>query len=180
MRDQCTTGQERYASGAGCRGPMEGSMDTASLRLAVRLAAGAYAQHSGRRVSVHVALPMTTRAPGPAATDPGALSDSCGTGGSLIPRRVPLLVNRKADQACSHEEQTGNGEREFAVSWWDRLCGTYRPQPALGQMGMDFGLSDERAPLNLGQLLLLPFGGSAGGSTYAGSRLVRAQGGEAV
>src|SRR5262245_11559621 len=22
MRDQCTTGQERYASGAGCRGPM--------------------------------------------------------------------------------------------------------------------------------------------------------------
>jgi len=73
-----------------------------------------------------------------------------------------------------------NSNFGFSVSWWDRLCGTYRPQPALGQMEMDMGLSDYRAPLRLGQLLLLPFGGSAGGSTYAGSRLVRAQGGEAV
>jgi len=73
-----------------------------------------------------------------------------------------------------------NSNFGFSVSWWDRLCGTYRSQPALGQVGMDIGLSDYRAPLNLGQLLLLPFGGSAGGSTYAGSRRVRAQGGEAV
>jgi sterol desaturase/sphingolipid hydroxylase (fatty acid hydroxylase superfamily) len=43
-----------------------------------------------------------------------------------------------------------NSNFGFAVSWWDRLCGTYRAQPALGQVGMDIGLSDERTPLPLG------------------------------
>jgi sterol desaturase/sphingolipid hydroxylase (fatty acid hydroxylase superfamily) len=73
-----------------------------------------------------------------------------------------------------------NSNFGFSVSWWDRLCGTYRAQPALGQVGMDIGLSDYRAPLTLGQLLLLPFRGSAGSYTYAGSRAARAQGGDAV
>ncbi len=73
-----------------------------------------------------------------------------------------------------------NSNFGFSVSWWDRLCGTYRAQPALGQMGMDIGLSDYRAPLNLGQVLLLPFRGSAGRSTYAGSRPAQAQGGDTV
>lgn len=73
-----------------------------------------------------------------------------------------------------------NSNFGFAVSWWDRLCGTYRAQPALGQVGMDIGLSDYRAPLNLGQLLLLPFRGSAGRYTYAGSRPASTQGGDAV
>ena len=50
-----------------------------------------------------------------------------------------------------------NSNFGFSVSWWDRLCGTYRAQPALGQVGMDIGLSDYRTPLHLGQLLLLPF-----------------------
>jgi sterol desaturase/sphingolipid hydroxylase (fatty acid hydroxylase superfamily) len=73
-----------------------------------------------------------------------------------------------------------NSNFGFAVSWWDRLCGTYRAQPALGQVGMEMGLSDYRAPLNLGQLILLPFWGSAGRSTYAGSRAACAQEGDAV
>lgn len=63
-----------------------------------------------------------------------------------------------------------NSNFGFSVSWWDRLCGTYRAQPALGQVGMEIGLSDYRTPLPLVQLLLLPFWGSTGSSTYLGSR----------
>ena len=73
-----------------------------------------------------------------------------------------------------------NSNFGFSVSWWDRLCGTYRAQPALGQVGMDIGLSDYRMPLNLVQVLLLPFRGSAGRYTYAGSRPASVQGGDAV
>jgi hypothetical protein len=70
----------------------------------------------------------------------------------------------------------GGGSREaspypdFAVSWWDRLCGTYRAQPTLGHVGMEIGLSEYRTPLTLGQLLLLPFRDTAGRYTYDGSR----------
>jgi len=73
-----------------------------------------------------------------------------------------------------------NANFGFAVSWWDRLCGTYRAQPMLGQVGMDIGLSDERTPLTLGQLLLVPLGGSAGRSISAGSRPARMQEGDAL
>jgi sterol desaturase/sphingolipid hydroxylase (fatty acid hydroxylase superfamily) len=68
-----------------------------------------------------------------------------------------------------------NSNFGFAVSWWDRLCGTYRAQPALGHVGMEIGLSEYRLPLHLGQLCLLPFRGSAGPYTYAGSRPERLQ-----
>jgi sterol desaturase/sphingolipid hydroxylase (fatty acid hydroxylase superfamily) len=63
-----------------------------------------------------------------------------------------------------------NSNFGFSFSWWDRLCGTYRVQPALGQVGMEIGLGDYRIPLNLGQLLLLPFQGSAGRYTFEGAR----------
>jgi sterol desaturase/sphingolipid hydroxylase (fatty acid hydroxylase superfamily) len=62
-----------------------------------------------------------------------------------------------------------NSNFGFSVAWWDRLCGTYRTQPALGHVGMDIGLSNERAPLNLGQLLLVPFRNRTGHSTNAGA-----------
>jgi sterol desaturase/sphingolipid hydroxylase (fatty acid hydroxylase superfamily) len=65
-----------------------------------------------------------------------------------------------------------NSNFGFSVSWWDRLCGTYRAAPALGQTEMEIGLSDYRTPLNLGQLLLLPFQGDAGRYTFAGTRPV--------
>jgi sterol desaturase/sphingolipid hydroxylase (fatty acid hydroxylase superfamily) len=64
-----------------------------------------------------------------------------------------------------------NSNFGFSVSWWDRLCGTYRPEPALGQVKMEIGLSEYRIPLNLGQLLLLPFQGDAGRYTFEGARL---------
>jgi len=63
-----------------------------------------------------------------------------------------------------------NSNFGFSFSWWDRLCGTYRPAPALGQTGMEIGLSEYRTPLNLGQLLLLPFQGDASRYTFAGRR----------
>jgi sterol desaturase/sphingolipid hydroxylase (fatty acid hydroxylase superfamily) len=63
-----------------------------------------------------------------------------------------------------------NSNFGFSVSWWDRLCGTYRAAPALGQTEMEIGLSDYRTPLNLGQLLLSPFQGEAGRTPFAGAR----------
>ena len=61
--------------------------------------------------------------------------------------------------------------RATAVArWWNRLCGTYRAQPALGQVGMDIGLSEYRAPLHLGQLLLVPLCTRTGHATHAGAR----------
>jgi sterol desaturase/sphingolipid hydroxylase (fatty acid hydroxylase superfamily) len=65
-----------------------------------------------------------------------------------------------------------NSNFGFSVSWWDRLCGTYRAAPALGQVEMEIGLSDYRTPLNLGRLLLLPFQGDASRYTFAGARPV--------
>jgi len=73
-----------------------------------------------------------------------------------------------------------NANFGFSVSWWDRLCGTYRAQPMLGHVGMDIGLHAYRTPLTLGQLLLLPLWSSAGSSTNAGARAAGLQGREAA
>jgi sterol desaturase/sphingolipid hydroxylase (fatty acid hydroxylase superfamily) len=64
-----------------------------------------------------------------------------------------------------------NSNFGFSVSWWDRLFGTYRAAAALGQLGMEIGLSEYRAPLHLRQLLLLPFKGSAVSYTFEGTRI---------
>lgn len=47
----------------------------------------------------------------------------------------------------------------FNLPWWDRLCGTYRPQPEEGHTGMSIGLKEFRNPakLNLARLLVQPF-----------------------
>ncbi|HEV8716930.1 MAG TPA: sterol desaturase family protein [Candidatus Binatia bacterium] len=63
-----------------------------------------------------------------------------------------------------------NSNFGFSLSWWDRLCGTYRAAPALGHAGMEIGLHEYRTPLTLGQLLLLPFRGEAGRYPFAGTR----------
>ncbi|HXG20160.1 MAG TPA: sterol desaturase family protein [Methylomirabilota bacterium] len=63
-----------------------------------------------------------------------------------------------------------NSNFGFSVSWWDRLCGTYRPEPALGQEKMRIGLADYPNPLPLGQLLLLPFRSDAGQYPLTGAR----------
>ena len=46
----------------------------------------------------------------------------------------------------------------FNLSWWDRLFGTYRDQPAAGHTAMKIGLANYRDPkwLNIGWMLLVP------------------------
>ena len=52
-----------------------------------------------------------------------------------------------------------NSNFGFCLSWWDRLFGTYREQPALTHRGMTLGLIDYRSERwqNLWGLLRLPF-----------------------
>lgn len=47
----------------------------------------------------------------------------------------------------------------FCITWWDRLCGSFRAEPALGQSGVNIGIDEYREPkaLSFGRLLLLPF-----------------------
>jgi sterol desaturase/sphingolipid hydroxylase (fatty acid hydroxylase superfamily) len=73
-----------------------------------------------------------------------------------------------------------NSNFGFGVSWWDRLCGTYRAQPALGHVGMDLGLRDERTPLHLGQLLFMPWCDRTDHATDAGARAADLQGRDAA
>jgi sterol desaturase/sphingolipid hydroxylase (fatty acid hydroxylase superfamily) len=65
-----------------------------------------------------------------------------------------------------------NSNFGFSVSWWDRLCGTYRADPALGQEHLSIGLLDYPNPLSLGQLLVLPFRGDVGQYPLTGARSV--------
>ncbi|MFW6080904.1 MAG: sterol desaturase family protein [Desulfosalsimonas sp.] len=46
----------------------------------------------------------------------------------------------------------------FNLSWWDRVFGTYRDQPAAGHTGMKIGLANYRDPkwLNFGWMLIVP------------------------
>ena len=57
-----------------------------------------------------------------------------------------------------------NSNYGFNLSWWDRLLGTYKDQPAKGHTDMVIGLSQFRNPqkLSLLRLLSLPFAGDPG------------------
>jgi sterol desaturase/sphingolipid hydroxylase (fatty acid hydroxylase superfamily) len=57
-----------------------------------------------------------------------------------------------------------NSNFGFNFSWWDRLLGTYREQPAAGHQGMTIGLSQFRDPgrLTLPWMLVMPFVGDPG------------------
>jgi len=57
-----------------------------------------------------------------------------------------------------------NSNFGFLVPWWDRLCGTYRAQPAAGHGEMEIGIATERDPARLTLLgsLLLPVTGDPG------------------
>ncbi len=52
-----------------------------------------------------------------------------------------------------------NSNFGFNLPWWDRICGTYRPQPSRGHLDMTIGLREYRDPekLTLIRLLLQPF-----------------------
>jgi len=57
-----------------------------------------------------------------------------------------------------------NSNFGFNLPWWDKLLGTYRPEPKAGQEGMTLGLEQYRDParLTLTRLLVLPFVGTTG------------------
>jgi sterol desaturase/sphingolipid hydroxylase (fatty acid hydroxylase superfamily) len=60
-----------------------------------------------------------------------------------------------------HETNSNFG---FNLSWWDRLFGTYRAEPAAGQLGMTIGIEEFSEPreLELGRILLQPWRGATG------------------
>jgi len=57
-----------------------------------------------------------------------------------------------------------NSNFGFNLPWWDRIMGTYRPQPRSGHEGMTIGLNQFRDPrrLTLPWMLALPFVGTVG------------------
>jgi len=65
-------------------------------------------------------------------------------------------MHRVHHSVVREEHDTNFG---FNLSFWDRLCGTYRAQPAAGQDGMTIGLDLYRSPreLWLDRMLLQPF-----------------------
>lgn len=99
-------------------------------------------------------------------------------GNVTIAQRLDLWLRRLVVTPDMHRihhstrEVETNSNFGFSLSWWDRLCGTYRAEPALGQEKIEIGLSDYPLPLHLGQLLLLPFREETGHYPFTGARPV--------
>lgn len=64
-------------------------------------------------------------------------------------------MHRVHHSAIQRETDSNYG---FNLTWWDRLCGTYRPQPEHGHDGMTIGLEyfRESVDLRLDKMLLQP------------------------
>lgn len=83
--------------------------------------------------------------------------------------RIPIVVDRylrllvvTPDMHRVHHSvipRETNSNFGFNLPWWDRLCGSYRPQPEKGHEGMTIGLNEFRDPamLTLFRLLVQPF-----------------------
>jgi len=74
-------------------------------------------------------------------------------------RRVMVTpdMHRVHHSAFDHETNSNFG---FNLPWWDRLFGTYHPQPDAGHDGMIIGLRDlreEKEVERLPGMLVLPF-----------------------
>ncbi|MHC4248132.1 MAG: sterol desaturase family protein [Planctomycetota bacterium] len=82
--------------------------------------------------------------------------------------RVLRLVVVTPDMHRVHHSvviREANNNFGFNLPWWDRLFGTYRPQPEAGHEGMTIGLGRYRDPkrLTLPWLLAMPFTGRPAG-----------------
>ena len=103
-------------------------------------------------------------------------------GNVYIPERVDAWLRRFVVTPDMHrihhssEVVETNSNFGFSFSLWDRLCGTYRQDPKLGQIGLEIGLSEFRSPLGFADLLVLPFKGSAGKYTFEGKRMAEIRG----
>jgi sterol desaturase/sphingolipid hydroxylase (fatty acid hydroxylase superfamily) len=64
-----------------------------------------------------------------------------------------------------------NSNFGFNLPWWDRLFGTYRPEPSAGHKAMTIGIEQFRDPreLRLDRMLIQPFHGSVGGYPFGRS-----------
>jgi len=73
-------------------------------------------------------------------------------------------MHRVHHSVLRHETDSNFG---FNLPWWDRLFGTYRPQPEAGHTGMTIGLPSFREPgeLRLDRLLTQPFRNDSAGAT---------------
>ena len=88
--------------------------------------------------------------------------------------RLPLALDRvlrwvvvTPDMHRVHHSRLApetNSNFGFCLPWWDRLFGSYRPQPAAGHEDMSIGLDQFPDPKDnvLHRLLALPFTGGAG------------------
>jgi sterol desaturase/sphingolipid hydroxylase (fatty acid hydroxylase superfamily) len=88
-----------------------------------------------------------------------------------LDRIVRLLVvtpdmHRVHHSVLRHETDSNFG---FNLPWWDRLFGTYRPQPQAGHERMTIGLPIFRDPqeLRLDRLITQPFRDETGTATSA-------------
>jgi sterol desaturase/sphingolipid hydroxylase (fatty acid hydroxylase superfamily) len=65
-------------------------------------------------------------------------------------------MHRVHHSVLRHETDSNFG---FNFPWWDRLFGTYRPEPEAGHEGMTLGLEEfrDRKELRLDRLLTQPF-----------------------
>lgn len=90
--------------------------------------------------------------------------------------RLPLALDRvlrrfvvTPDMHRVHhsiEDHETNSNFGFNLPWWDRLCGTYKPQPDAGHESMTIGIRDFREPKQsdrLDGMLLIPFIGGVSG-----------------
>ena len=90
--------------------------------------------------------------------------------------RLPLALDRvlrlfvvTPDMHRVHhsiEDHETNSNFGFNLPWWDRLCGTYKPQPDAGHESMTIGIRDFREPKQADRLdgmLLIPFIGGVSG-----------------
>jgi len=89
-----------------------------------------------------------------------------------VDRRLRWLIvtpdmHRVHHSAAPAETNSNFG---FSVSIWDRLCGTYRAQPAAGHEGMTIGVAHLRDPARLGffHLLWLPLTAPLGNYSFRG------------
>jgi sterol desaturase/sphingolipid hydroxylase (fatty acid hydroxylase superfamily) len=91
-------------------------------------------------------------------------------GNMLIPPGVDRLLRLMVVTPDMHRVHHSvviketNSNFGFNFPWWDRLFGTYRPQPAAGHEKMVIGLSQfqDYKLLTLPRLLILPFVGNPG------------------
>lgn len=78
-----------------------------------------------------------------------------------LDRLVRLFVVTPDMHRVHHSSNPEETDRNFGFNfpWWDRLFGTYLPQPSLGHVDMEVGLSEFREPVEqrLDRLLTQPF-----------------------